>query len=634
MNKKLNILVAAALSAVTAVNAVGCNKGNTQINHENPVVVQSTEFDLVKGGKTAYKIIVPAEATRFEVFAADELVYFFEQATGITLEIVKDTGVSTSTQNTYLSVGNTTVFAQSGIAVTEEELGPSGFKLQRKDKTIIMAGYREYGTLNAVYEFLHVAFGFRCYYADEIALAKNVTDLKLPDFNITDRPDIDLRCANYGDMMTDSTFAYRMRTLLDSDIWMNIDGSYWHNSFKYLPPATYAEEHRDWYYYGNGADKDPTQLDYTNDEMRLQLTENLKKYILANPTLENVTITHEDNRTWCDNAANKALVSKYGTNAASMILFCNKVAADIREWLATVSPGRKVNIVMFAYYSTEKAPVTYNQQTGQYEPIDGLKLDEGVSVFYAPINADYNCSAYSSDNTTMYETLKAWTALSERVYLWLYSTNFAYYLAMFNSFDSMQSMYRMAKEANAYYLFDQGQHSQSNAVGFSRLKMFLNSQLGWNVNADMDALIDEFFENYYKAAEPAMRKLFDSMRLHYAYLRDETDMPRNIYANVYKSSYFPKGVLDEWMRLIDEAYASIEDLKESDAALYQKLEQRIRLESLTIRYMVIQIYGSTYTDADLREMKLQFKADATQLGVSRYQEIDGAIRLLWEQWGV
>ena len=119
MNKKLNILVAAALSAVTAVNAVGCNKGNTQINHENPVVVQSTEFDLVKGGKTAYKIIVPAEATRFEVFAADELVYFFEQATGITLEIVKDTGVSTSTQNTYLSVGNTTVFAQSGVAVTE-----------------------------------------------------------------------------------------------------------------------------------------------------------------------------------------------------------------------------------------------------------------------------------------------------------------------------------------------------------------------------------------------------------------------------------------------------------------------------------------------------------------------------------
>lgn len=621
----------------TVFGVFGCDKRPIDGGNEGEIMqpILSTEIDLVKDGQSDYKVVVPQNASRFETFAAEELIGFFKQATGIEPEKVTDEALDVSAANAYLSVGDTTVFRASGITVSESELGPCGYKLERKDKTVYMVGYREYGTLNAVYEFLRLSFGFRCYYADEIMIAKNVKTRKLLDFHLSDRPDIDLRCANYGDMMNDSTFAYRMRTLLHSDVWMNIEGNYWHNSFNYLPPKTYEAEHRDWYYYGNGESKAPTQLDYTNEQMRLQLVENLKSYILANPTLENVTITHEDNRSWCDNAANKALLDKYGTNAASMILFCNKVAADIRAWLAATAPDRKVNIVMFAYYATEKAPVRYDEQRGRYMPIDEtVVLDKDVSVFFAPITADYNCSAYDPRNANMRNTLEAWTTLSDKVYLWLYSTNFSHFLVPFNSFDSMQSMYRLAKEANAYYLFDQGQHSQSSAVGFSRLKMFLNAQLGWDVDADVNQLTDEFFDNYFKGASRPMRTLYESIRLHYAYLRDETDMPRDIYADIEKATYFPKGVLDQWSKYIDEAYAAIADMRESDEALYRKLESRINLESLSVRYLLIQIYGGMYSDGELLRMKSQFKRDATKLGVSRYRELSGAINLLWSQWGV
>lgn len=594
-----------------------------------------TDVDLVKDGKTEYTIIYPADATEFETFAVSELVYFFNQATGISLSSVSDEGADTSTKNKYLSIGQTTVFEASGITATREDLGPNGFKLERKDNTVFLVGNKDTGTMFSVYEFLRIHFNYECYHQDEIRLDRNVSNLKLADLHVLKKPDIDLACANYGELIFDPSFAYRRGMLIDEDMFISIGGSFWHNSFKYLPPSQYAQDHRDWYYYGKEGSDTPTQLDYTNDEMRLELTEVLKQYITDNPTLENVTITHEDNRTWCDNDRNKQLKAKYGTDAASMIIFCNKVAKDIREWLNETDPGREINIIMFAYYATEQAPTRYNAEKECYEPIDDeVVLDEDVCVFYAPINADFNSSAYSEANSTMYNTLQQWRVLTDKIFLWTYSTNFDHYLAMFNSFDSMQSIYQMAKDAGVYYIFDQGQFNSGMSTGFSRLKMYLNSSLAWDTDADVNALTQDFFDNYFKDAGAPMKELFDSMRLYYSYLRDETDMPRNIYADILDAGYFPKGVLDGWMEIIDKAYESIDGLRSTDGALYRTLENRIKLESLSVRYLLIEIHSNQYTSAELLRLKSEFKLDATKLGMDRYKERNGAISFLWSEWGI
>ncbi len=632
--KKLIALLLCMILAMCALTA--CQ--NSEVNEggdENKEETEMTDIDLITNGRTDYKIVYPANATEFEMFAVNELVYFFNQATGISLVKISDEGADTSTSNKYLSVGQTSVFEASGITATRDELGPNGFKIERKDNTVFLVGNKDTGTMFSVYEFLRLNFHYECYHKDEIKIDQNVSELKLADFHVLKRPDIDLACANYGELIFDPTFAYRRGMLIDEDMFINVGGNFWHNSFNYLPPHTYAAQHRDWYYYGNGESAEPTQLDYTNDEMRLALTEVLKQYLLDNPTLENITITHQDNRQWCNSAKNLELREKYGTDAASMIIFCNKVAKDIREWLNETDPGREINIIMFAYFATEQAPTRYNEETGSYEPIDSeVVLDEDVCVFYAPINADYNSSAYSQANVNMYNTLQQWKALTDRIFLWTYSTNFDYYMGMFNSFDSMQSIYQMARDAGVYYIFDQGQFNSSVSTGFSRLKMYLNSSLAWDVDADMDMLIQDFFDNYFKGASVPMKKLFDSMRLHYAYLRDDTNMDRSIYANIINENYFPKGVLDGWMDIIDEAYDSIADLQDTDGTLYRALEDRIKLESLSIRYLLIEIHGSTYTSNQLYRMKSEFKLDATKLGMDRYKERNGALNFLWSEWGV
>lgn len=89
---------------------------------------------------------------------------------------------------------------------------------------------------------------------------------------------------------------------------------------------------------------------------------------------------------------------------------------------------------------TTNAPVIKNAD-GSYSPVDdSVVCRDNVCVFYAPIDADYSHSFYETENASFAETMDAWRALSDKLYLWLYSTNFHYYLYPFNSFNSMQEI--------------------------------------------------------------------------------------------------------------------------------------------------------------------------------------------------
>lgn len=289
--------------------------------------------------------------------------------------------------------------------------------------------------------------------------------------------------------------------------------------------------------------------------------------------------------------------------------------------------------MLFAYHKTEQAPAKLNAD-GEYEPIDdSVVCDEYVNVFYAPIFADYNESAYSAENTALYNTMKAWTCITDKYYLWTYSTNFYHYLAFFNSFESMQSVYRLAKECNAYYIYDQGQFNNGASTGFSVLKNYLNAKLQWNVNADMEELTDDWFANYFKGAAEPMRELYDQIRTWYAYLAENTNMAHSVYAEIEKREYFPSGLLRSWQKLVDEAYAAVEGLKETDEAAYDTVCDRICLESIFVRYMDLQLYANTYPQSERLALMNEFKDDAERLGITNFSE-QGSLSELWSSWNI
>ena len=123
------------------------------------------EIMLVENGKSDYTIVIPEIKTVYEDYASKEVQRFISESTGCTLPIVYDTGLSTSTDNCYISIGNTSLF--SGV-LSVDEYGESGGMIDVENKTVFLNGAKGYGILNATYKFLNYEIGFKAYAIDEV----------------------------------------------------------------------------------------------------------------------------------------------------------------------------------------------------------------------------------------------------------------------------------------------------------------------------------------------------------------------------------------------------------------------------------------------------------------------------------
>ncbi len=344
----------------------------------------------------------------------------------------------------------------------------------------------------------------------------------------------------------------------------------------------------------------------------------LKKWLEDSPDVEMMTFSQEDNQSWCQ--CNKCAAAKntYGTNAAQVIKFMNRLYQKLEPWLT--ENGRNLVLAFFAYHETVDAPA--KKQGDTYLPIDdSVKCLNNVAVMYAPIEADYTKPLTNEANSREYENLMKWKACSNKTLLWTYSTDFISYLGPYNTYDSIVENYRLAVKSGAFWILDQQQKFQSNSTAFHVLKYYLQAKLAWNVNLDENELIDDFFKNYFGTAKDVMQKLFNEVRSRMKYIEDELHVSMYIYVALENKDYWPKGLLLQWLEYIESAKKTIEYLKDQDEDLYSLIYDRILLESISFRFLLIDIYGGSVYDAEtLLAEKVAFKNDCAYLRVDRFNE--------------
>lgn len=639
-----NTVICAILS-VTVVAAASCSSkpdnsdGGNEIDNSTEYIGNIEEVKdeyFVQNGKSDYKIVVSENAAEEENVAASELAYFFNQATNISLTIEDDS--KTYDENARIfSVGETKVMQSRGVIVDKEELNSQGFIIKTVGNNLILCGGGEFGTLWAVYAFLEHAFHYDCLSADEILLDKNVTELVKYNFDIKSIPSINERFASTPHTNVDITTAHRMRfTNRETESFIQL-GSI-HDSFKVLPPEVYNDATKTETYHPEWYMKTGEQLCYSarGDEEKLNLMvqtafENIKIYITENPRKNNFMFGQEDKNVWCDCNACKSSRKTYNTDAAVVIKFMNKLSLLVNDWLKEVSPGREVNIYFFAYHKTTEAPV--KMVDGVYQPIDdSVRCGKNVGVYYAPISAKYTLDFDHSLNATYKELLMKWNALTENITLYLYQTNFRYYLVPYNTFNSMQPIYDFCASTGCKGLYDQGQMDNQVCTGFTYLREYLASKVLWNSKCDAAYYTDKFFENFYRTAEKPMRAYYDELRSLFVYNENFKNMGGGIYDVILKEDFWPRNTLLRWMDYIDEAYSAIKIYETTNPALYATLYRRICIESIAIRYIYIELYCVDDSPANY-QMKAEFKNDALNCNIlktSEGVEISG----LFQSWGV
>lgn len=599
--------------------------------------VQAT---LAKAGVSEYSIVVPDKSENIDNYgaatrAAKELKTFFREATGADLgDYVQDTG-NLKSDIKYISIGFTNALNNNVEGVDYDALGISGYSIRTIDGNVYISG-QGMGLMNGVYEFLRTHFNYE-YYTDGFYKIDDCTlkDVVLQTINEEYKPSFEYRLPAYGfeitaagGYATDPDVGYRMQ--YNSLSIKGVGENMWHNFFNAIPLEEYKSAHPDWF----SPDGSQPCLTRDKDGLATEMAGKVKAVLEASPTATFVMIGQQDNDDWCTCATCKSVISQYGGyNSATYILFMNAVSDKLQPYL--VESGRTdVKLGMFAYHKTQDAPVT--TVGGKVSLIDGMKLNSNVCVVYAPIEANYYVSFNDEVNASVKKNIEGWGLAADNVLYWIYMENFGYYQLIFDNFGSMQENLQLLHEHNGMWLYNLGQYNNGNSTGFSRYKAYLNAKLMWNVNADVNALTDDFFNNYFGVASADMRKFFNEYR----------DMTKHIYENEDKTigylsinghtpsaSDFWYSSMNKWLGYIDNALAEAEKLSKTDATEGERVTKAVKFESLFIRYALITYFSGNFTSDQLLTMKTEWQADADKLGVTLCGEHKN-LETLYKEWGI
>ena len=569
---------------------------------------------LAERGETSYRLIVPENCGKKTKYAAELFQKYFRECTGAELPFGRDGGAEKA-----VSVGETKRLAEFLGGEPREKM-LDALNIRIAPDAVYLYGDDEDGTVNAVVEFLEKYLSVRFFAPDE-TLCPKTERVVLPVGSYRSVPDFETRMLGYYGTMSNEDFALKKRVLYDHSNW----GLWAHSHFVILPPEKYDAEHPDWY----SADK--TQLCLTNEEMRKQFVENLWQIICEKPDAEYFMLGQEDDDTFCDCERCRASHEKYGGRSGTMMVFVNHVAEEIEKRIrASSRPDRKVLLVTFAYCKTEQAPVLYDEKSDEFRLVHKeVRARSNVGVMFAPI---FTCFTHDMMNKTCNAKVRAnllgWSAVSEKLLVWCYSSNYAGYLVPLNNFNTIVSTYRTFRKYGVVYIFNQGIFNSPDT--FHYLKIYLHSALMWNVDADMGALEKEFMRNYYKAAAPHMEEYYQLIRENYDRL-DTSEHPFHTYclwnkgAAVFTEEVFPREFLDKCEKCIDDGLRSVLSDNSSDPIM-EILRLRIIRESLFVRYMRLELYHDDYDRAELFRMISEFECLAKITGVTRVKT-GGGVRV-------
>ena len=595
------------------------SEGDDYIPEDEPIVEPPLPVidgkNIVSNGTTDYEILIPAGCGDMVSIAATEIVYFFGEATGITLNIVTEP----TPGKKVISLGATSVFADSGIDLAPMNLTSQGFHIATVGDSVLICGNGDYAILWGAYELVTRLFNYEYYVNNFYVIDRNVANVPLYDFSLTEIPSFDGRmiCDAFGYDDSEMTHRRRMQRAY-SEYFISPESNFCHNSFYYLEdengvidPRFLATSGQQLCYTAHGNPDDYKEMVATALKFLISQVE-------ANPTFENIMMGMQDQSgNWCKCSGCTEAKEKYGADSGAVCVFMNDLYDGLMNYFAENNIDRELHLIFFAYNDITQPPVQKDAD-GNYVCHPDVILRDGVGIMYAPIQMDFFEPISGDKNSTYIEYLEMFEYINARLYVWAYGINFSYYLAPYDSFSNQQELYQTMLEHGAVFMMNQCGQRNGVSSHFDVVRAYISDKLLWDVNADVNQLTDQFFDDYFGPASDTMRQFFDEFQTRIVYNHDVLGMSGGVYADTIKEKYYPMQLLNTWIAYCEQAFEDIAPLKETDPDLYKAYYDHIMLESLTPRYLLLKLYVTSGESAD--QMIEQFVNDAMSVGMMRFSE--------------
>ena len=404
------------------------------------------------------------------------------------------------------------------------------------------------------------------------------TPSPLPDGAWEERPSFRVRELFYREAM-DGAFAVRLRlNSARSTITPEMGGkvrfyNFSHTFNRLVPPDVYYDAHPEYFSMVAGQRlRERSQLCLTNPEVKRICIEGVKKWKRENPSYRVFSVSMNDWYNPCECPSCRAVDREEGSASGTMIRFVNDVAEAVEQ----VYPD--IMIHTFAYLYCRKPP-RYTRprhnvivrlcpiESCRSHALDACAFETGRINVQTPTTLTFSASAGENRcESDFLRDLRGWSAITENLFIWDYTVNYANYLQPLPNLGSLQANLRLFKSIGVKGVFEQGNFSLGRSGALGPLKIYLLAKLMWNVDADADALTDDFCHGYFGNGGDAM--------LAYAKLFYSADAHASIY-DAPNAAYLTEDLLSEAERLLETA------LSKTDGVEHERVER----EALSIAYV-------------------------------------------------
>lgn len=507
MNSSVARSVLFVLWVVSLTVTSNCAGSEIGVQKKDPYPPARTPLlKLVQNGQAQAAIVAPSKPTAIETHAIEELVQYVRKMTGAKLEVGTEAG-----ENILLIFIGSAAKRHLGH-IEWGKLGDDGFVLKSGAGGVCLAGVRDLGTLYAVYHLLEKHLGVRWFMPGEIGEVVPRSDaLVIGTFEETEIPSFRVRWIESGD------WALRQKMNVSVQVGNRPVGINWrwgfHTHFKLIQPEKYYDEHPDWFSLAGRKRRRPTpgrqsqQLCTSNAELIEEMAQRIIKMFDKDPSLDILALAPQDGGGFCQCRDCVALDEKrpaeeewHARYSRRLAIFNNEVAQRV----ARKHPDKLLKVGAYAMYLRVPLDPEYRP-----EPNLAVQVCHTYSCNSHPI-ASETCSGNAK---YFRKELEHWAKISDHLFIYEYYNKGVWgglpYYQVHLIREDMPYYHRLGVES----FYTQAAGARWPVCG---LNHYVAAKLAWDVDLDVDRLLEDFYEKFYAEAADPMRDYWQTLERAFA----------------------------------------------------------------------------------------------------------------------
>ncbi|UCH09435.1 MAG: DUF4838 domain-containing protein [Fidelibacterota bacterium] len=555
-------------------------------------------YFLVEDGEPRSEIVRSPAGTETEVHAAEELQHYIDKITGARVPIT----TSMEERDRFQIILGA---ANEAFGVTAPDLERESFILKTEPSRLHILGADDDGLIFAVYTFLEDYGGIRWFWPGELGehVPRDPT-FKIPVIDRVEVPDFKWRNRGPGGPLWgphDRITKQRLLGVSEEHMhaverwekrnkWggLNVQGGHeWGNI---VHPDTYGRDHPEYYALVNGRrDRDfehfdgkhGAQLCTTNPDLVPLFTAYFKEYFTNHPECDALHITPNDGGGFCECERCRALdTGKMLKKRPDKPVITDRIfsfANTLAQELQKIHPGKFLVNMAYSWYVDPPENIT-------------------ISKYVIPQYCMWSCYLHWNEEIRRehYRIAQGWTEVAPVVGIYEYYINGAWP-------DLPRIIYPKIAES-LRYLHGLGirlyQTQAGDGFAINGLNYYIASKLLWNVDADVDSLVDEFYEKAFGDAGQWIRQCYERLQASWQdAIRNGAHPSCSSFATTEVHELYPEEIREECRG----------DLERAGQATDDPLIQR-RIEFVQ--------KGLTYTELTLRAVRITKELESRGVTIS------------------